>query len=259
MSTRNKSNRNDNFDLDQFLEDKANGQESTPEIEESTTQKSNFFKNTLIVLVAIFGIVLWYYDWNPREAYAGIFGSDTNDPVVSEVTATFPETPAPPLPPQPTSDRIAQLERSAVEMAQSEELERLTEQSVALAMESAFRALESIENIDFSNLEGLEGLEGLEELEGLEGLGVFAEQAALQALQNIDFSQIQIETGTTNIANFEQFSREVAEQSIDQFSEEDLRSLHSAGIPASFLSQLNDVGLLDRLDANEIIDLFEDN
>lgn len=261
MSTRNRPQRNENFDLDQFLEDKASGSESNsqePEVQEPS-KIAGFFRNTLIVLVAIFGLILWYHDWNPRQAYVSIFGSETNEPVVIESTNSFPEVPAPPVPVSPNADRIAELERSAVALAQSEELERLTEQSVALALESAFEALGSLENMDFSGLEGLESLEALEGLEGLEGFEVFAEQAALEALRNIDFSQIEIETGTTNLASFEQFSRELTEKSIDQFTDEELRTLHSAGVPSSFLSQLNDVGLLDRLDAEEIIALFEDN
>ncbi|MBO6795176.1 MAG: hypothetical protein JJ895_14800 [Balneolaceae bacterium] len=267
MSTRNKHQHNNNFDLDQFLEDKANGEESAFTPEEEPGESSNFFRNASIIVVAILGMVLWFYDWNPRAAYAGIFGSDSGEPVVTEVVnrnVNVVTPPTPPAPPVTDAARLAQLERSAVAVANSEEIERLTEQSVALAMESAFRALESFEKMDFSNLEGLgdlEGLEGLERLEGLEGLenfGVLAEQAALDALQNIDFSQIQFETGATNVASFEQFSNELSELSIDQFSDEDLRSLHNAGIPTSFLSKLNDVGLLDRLDADEIIDLFEE-
>lgn len=78
-------------------------------------------------------------------------------------------------------------------------------------------------------------------------------------MENIDFSGFQIETGSSNTADFEQYTRELTELDINQFDDESIRSMHEAGIPASFLSQLNQAGLLDRLNANEIIQIFQED
>lgn len=282
MSIRNRPRKDPNFDLDNYLIEKSNEEfdsETTDHQEEK--KSSGFFRNASLVVAAVLASVLWYYDWSPSNVYAAIFGGPETNAVVLESAGGENILVLPPadasgeivivdggngenilvLPPSVeetpiiiNSESIAALEQAAVEFATSEEIERLTEESIALALDAAFAALEGIQGV-----EGIEGLESLEALEGLEELGQLAEVAAIEALNNIDFSEIQIETGQTNISDFDRYSRELSALNINQFDGESIRSLHEAGIPVSFLSRLNQVGLLDRLDADEIIDLFEEN
>ncbi len=275
MSMRNKSSRNsDNFDFDSYLEEKSNpeiGQENSQN-QKSKKKPTNFFRNfSLIVAVALM-TVLWYYDWNPREAVSSIFGSSEPEIVVIDapldgsVIVIPDETGTEGVvvienqgQAQTLEGQIAGLEQAAVDFATSEELERLTEQSIAVALQAAFTALENLETIELDGLEGLESLEALEGLEGFEGFEIAINEAALEALENIDFSGFDIQVGSTNNASFDQYYREIGELRITQFEGESIRELHEAGIPISFLSKLNDAGLLDRLDAEEIIELFQED
>lgn len=265
MALRNKSSKHDsNFDLDSYLEKKSSEETfQAPKAEPKEKKSSNFLRNLSLIVIAGLASVLWYYDWSPREAVAGIFGSTEPDLVVIETPGNESVILLPPTTPETpvviSNERIARLEESAVALANSEELERLTEESIALAMEAAFAALEGLEGLQ--GLEGLESLEALEGLEGLEGLEVLAGEAALEALSNIDFSEIDIVSGTSvsEVSSIEQYSQELSELNITQFDNESIELLQQAGIPISFLSQLNQAGLLERLDANEIVQLFEDN
>ena len=271
MATRNRKKTPSDFDLDSYLDEKANESDAfqsheTPPVNEK--KSGSFFRNLFLVLgVSVLG-VLWYYDWSPREAISGIFGS-------SEPEVVFVDSPSGLetiviAPPNTNSgeilivdgETVSQLEQSAFELATSEEFERLTEESVALALEAAFNALEGLQGLE--SLEGLEGLESLESLEGLEGLEelegfeMAINEAALEALSNLDFSGFEFQLENLNAQSFDLYYGEIGELGITKFSGEEIRSLYDAGVPSSFLSKLQTAGLLDRLDSNEIIEIFKD-
>ena len=274
MSLRNRSSKNNSeFNLDNYLEEKSTESYTTDAPDQREEKKpSNLFRNASLIVFAALASVLWYYDWNPREAIAGVFGGSEPEYVILENPSADGAVIV--IPPNSNSENLINLETQAAEAARaaeialaeinsaeiinSEEIERLTEQSIAIALDAALAALEGLGNLDLEGLENLESLEALEGLEGLENFEVTINEAALEALENIDFSNIQIQTGSTNSPDFDQFSREMAALNINQFDNESIRNMHEAGIPISFLSKLDQAGLLDRLNADEIIQIFQE-
>jgi hypothetical protein len=271
MALRNRPRNDDSFDLDSYLEEKSSETQSSegPSPQQKEKKPSNFFRNATLIVAATLASVLWYFDWNPQQAVAGIFGGSEPEIVVIDGTSDGSVIV---IPEGASSEGIVMLENQAAEAARAaeialselntqeiintEEIERLTEQSVALALDAAFLALESLENFDFEGLEGLEGLEAIEDWEGFE---ITINEAALEALENIDFSNIQIQPNGLNAAGFDEYYRQFGELGITQFEGESIRSLYDAGVPTSFLSQLNEVGLLERLNAEEIIQIFQED
>ena len=70
-----KSNNDDDFDLDTYLEVQSHQTaEATPHIEEE--HESSFMKNAILGLALVFTAFMWYHDWSPKQAYGSIFGSD---------------------------------------------------------------------------------------------------------------------------------------------------------------------------------------
>lgn len=70
-----RSNNNDDFDLDSYLDEQAHKTaEATPQVEDE--HETSFLKNAGLGLALVFTAFLWYHDWSPKQAYASIFGSD---------------------------------------------------------------------------------------------------------------------------------------------------------------------------------------
>lgn len=87
MSLRNKTtNSKDSFNLDDYLEEKSS-EEFTQKrsIEEKPKKPSNFLRNAALIAVASLASVLWYYDWNPRAAVAGLFGGTEPEVVIMDI------------------------------------------------------------------------------------------------------------------------------------------------------------------------------
>lgn len=251
MSTRqsNRSNNNDDFNLDDYIREKSTEtKQPTSEPDQKSSGFTKFIRTGLFALSVLAFIIMFNYDWNPVKVYEAFWGTDeTSEALVGE-GAQFPEvvTPqppsTPPLPPTLPPDRVASLEQAAVNFAESEELRQLTEQSISLALESALAALQN--------------LEGLEDLESLENLG---ELAALEALENIDFSTIEINFDqNADALSLDAYTKELHEAGIEQFSESDLIELREAGIPSDFVIQLQEIGILSKLDTAELIRLFKE-
>ena len=340
MSTNqfNKRRTNQNFDFDSYLEEKSNEEifsEDSNQNEPEEKEKSYFIRNASLIVATVLASVLWYYDWSPREAVSGIFGS--TEPEVEVVNFPFDESTVtissaeddvtesvvienlgtsgndavyyygsgnddvivlgnstdgaititsnsnsedlyrvknpyngeevvflnqPDLentyiydPESGNSTRLAELERIGFESTVSEEIAQANSESIGSSLEEAFAGLEEA-------LAGLEemGFVGIEDLDISTGdVDVSVSDVIIDALSGISFSDIQIESSSGDAPTLNQFSRELTAMNINQFDSDAIKSLHEAGIPADFLSKLNQVGLLERLDADEIIELFEDN
>lgn len=221
-------------------------------------QNGSFFRNALVLLGCILLGVLYFNDWNLRKSYAFLFGDkeatvveQTSRPVTSSFPARAPQAdrsaqnpniPAPPvqqtLPNPITSEQAAQLEQRALELAQSEEMKHLTEESIALALESATEALELLDQSEiFQAFEALDNLD-------FEGMDLDNPDAA-------DFEQVPL--------TFDQFSKKMEELGIDQFSREELQAMYDSGVSIFSISKLKDAGVLKYFSSEKIIELFNEN
>ncbi len=276
------SNSDDNFDLDNYIEEKANsGNREQFKESKSPEQKSNWFKNALILSVFGFTTLLYFNDWSPKQVYGNIFG-------IEEYQAGYV---APSSSTQPvTTDLQPGAERQLVDLSRLEELSKL-------------ERLEGLES-----LEGLEGLEGLAEIEGLENLEAsianlesmeemnelreFALSTAMEALAGISESdefgnaigeaaQLGIQEAlrelealreqelldAENLAEqarelnqgFIDYSGELAKLGLDEkFNNSSLQKLLEANVPTSFLQNLDERGLLEKMTTDGIIKAYQE-
>tara|TARA_R110000868_G_scaffold304437_16_gene565259 strand:- start:35189 stop:36058 length:870 start_codon:yes stop_codon:yes gene_type:complete len=279
-NTHRKNNSDDHFDLDGYINEKSNPEvESTSENVEGEG-KSSWLKNSMLIFGFILISLLYFNNWSPKQVYGNIFGVDEYQERF-EVVQQAPNSPKI-VSNLPSSENIAGLE----ELKRLEELEQLGN------LEGLER-LNELENLgaELESLEGLEGLENLESsLEGLENLGEsnelrkFALETAMEALNGIQASgqfgneiqlgiqeamkelealneleNIKVEklvTDATHVnSSFTEYSNQLNEIGIsNKFTNSDIQKLHQANVPPSFLQQLNNLNLLEKLAVDSIIE-----
>lgn len=270
------------FDLDDYLEEKSNHTEANQKPPAKENEGSSWFKNALMITGLSVVALLYFNDWNPYLVYGNVFGVEKYQNVVV-------------VDPTPTDAKIividgndagntvavtgvtnsSELAEIAAELESLEELEGLqiiTEDALASALES-LEGLESLGNLE--GLESLENLERLESLEALEALGnldiavdpveiqniqAVTEQAVMEAFRTLELLGSNL--GEQSSGNFNSditgYSSELTELGLgDKFTDSSLRKLHQSEVPASFLKKLDDLGLLDNLSTDSIINAFE--
>ncbi len=104
------------------------------------------------------------------------------------------------------------------------------------ALETAIEALKGIENSEAFGSEAQLGFqEALKELE------------SLREIENTDFDQA-VSDPTNLTSSFQEYSDELTELGISNlFEESDLQKLHHANVPSTFLKQLEELNLIEKL------------
>jgi hypothetical protein len=263
------SNSNSNFDLDDYIEKKANSDSSREyNSEKVPSRSSNWFRNTLVILG--FGVVtlLYFNNWSPKQVYGNIFGIEEYQAATQAPSPTASTT-------QPTIiDLPSGLEGQLADLNRLEELEGL----------EALEGLEGLESLEAS-------IAGLEELEDMNKLREFALNTAMQALEGIgsspefseligEASQLGIQEALKELEKLREMELEgaegLAEQagnlnlSLIQYSEEltkiglnepfnnaSIQKFHEAQIPVSFLEKINEQGLLETMTPEGIIEAYQ--
>ena len=184
-----KSNNNDDFDLDSYLEEQAHQTtESTQHIEDE--HETSFMKNAMLGLALVFTAFLWYHDWSPKQAYGSIFGSDEPRVIASgqsgnQIVIDIPEINIP-----------------EISIPETRELERAIEQELARATG----------NVDLPPI--------TDYLVQLKELGLLED---------------------------------------DKLSAFQARQLHSAGVPVSYIQEVDNAGFLDELNFVAISEFYEND
>jgi hypothetical protein len=184
-----KSNNNDDFDLDSYLEEQAHQTtESTQHIEDE--HETSFMKNAMLGLALVFTAFLWYHDWSPKQAYGSIFGSDEPRVIASgqsgnQIVIDIPEINIP-----------------EISIPETRELERAIEQELARATG----------NVDLPPV--------TDYLVQLKELGLLED---------------------------------------DKLSAFQARQLHSAGVPVSYIQEVDNAGFLDELNFVAISEFYEND
>ncbi len=285
MSERN-SYRNQNpgsFNLDEYINEKANSGKHNDQLESETKpEKSSWFRNT--VLLFGFGILtlLYFNNWNPLQVYGNIFGIEkyqagyvapAPDPLVIEIN---PGNGAQVV-------NMNELEKLA-ELSSLEGLESLSELE-GLAELGELERLSELEELE-SSISGLENMEEMNELrefalrtamEALEGIGNSPEfgevigeasqlgiQEALEELRNLREVEL---SGAERVAeealdvnsSFIEYSSELTRLGLNEkFDDSSLQKFHDAKIPTSFLQQLEQLGLLDKVETDDIVKAYQE-
>ncbi len=289
MAQRNSYRKNqpeDHFNLDDYIKEKSGSSEKIFSEEQEDTEKSSWLRNAALLTVFGFMTLLYFNNWSPMQVYGNIFGvekyqagfvapNDNSSIIVLNGSG------------EESTIRISGLTGTESTIITEGELSRITEN----ALSNAFQALEGLESLEsLESLEELENLEssfaGLENLEEMNELRTFALETAMEALRGIgdseEFGQ-EVQSGiqealrelqnlqqsesigtdqlvsdaTTINASFTQYSDELTGLGItDIFSNSDILKLHQAKVSTSFLKQLDDLNLLEKLDADSIIEAY---
>lgn len=269
------SSSNDQFDLDDYIEQNSHS-DTTPKQEQPIEKSSSsWLKNTMLLVV--FGLItlLYFNNWSPSQVYGNIFGV----PEYQDGFNTVIETPDGTI-------VIDNLNNAGI--AQLEALERL-ENLEGLEVLENLESLEQLENLEvFESLESLEALEAFENLQNFENedqLRQFALQTAMQALEGIgsseDFGRLIGETAQLEIqqalleleqlnqtegnsplqksidSNFDQYNESFANAGFStSLSSNDIQKLYNGNVPVSFLQDLDNLNLLDKLSVDSIIEAY---
>ncbi|MEQ9310280.1 MAG: hypothetical protein RLN90_12570 [Balneolaceae bacterium] len=282
-----KNDRQNNFDLDDYINEKSNPTEDSFSKETELEKSSSWVKNSLLILGLAIVTLLYFNNWSPTQVYGNIFGVEEyqnriSDPIIINEGDLTPE----------------ELEAATAGLAKLLELEVL-EQFGNLDNLESLENLEGLESLEeLSNLESLEGLQNLESslsnlenLEEMNELRTFALETAMEALRGIgeseEFAETvggaaqlgikealkelenlreiegngveQVITDATNAnISLSEYSNQLTEAGIsDAFNSTDIQNLHQANIPFTYLAQLNELKLLEKLDTNSIIEAFK--
>jgi len=80
-----KKNNPDDFDLDSYIEEQAQGNQSKQQIPlNEDTHETSFWKNAVLGAALACTAFLWYHDWSPVQAYESVFGSDEAPTVIAQ-------------------------------------------------------------------------------------------------------------------------------------------------------------------------------
>ena len=226
------------FDLDSFLDEKAQPQPNEKTSDTKRNSFSNFIKNSFLVLGLSLFALLYFNNWSITQVYGNIFGiekyqAQSPDPVVFN-QGTTPVTPVSPI----TSAEV-----------NTEGLE-------------AFENLEVLESLEaLEGLEALESLEGLADLENLSKLSVLGELGNLAIFGDPDNIQVIPTSDAQNNAfptSLEDCSAKLEEAEIkSNFESETIGELYEAKVPVSVLKILNDLNILDELEISDLIEGYK--
>lgn len=274
MALRNSHKKNssdDHFDLDDYINEQSRGGEESNLHETDNEFKSSRFKNTLLIIGLVFFTILYFNDWSIKQVL-GI-----NDYQEVSVTSQF----------APNNDIIVTGnidEATLVELAKLQELGKL-EGLAKLGVLQNLQGLEALEELESlrdleSDLAGIENLEqpndirifaletAIEALKGIENSNAFGNEVqlgfqealkeleGLRELENADFDQA-LADASNQISSYQEYATELTDLGISSYFEvSDLQKLHQANVPSTFLKQLDELNLIEKLDTDSIIEAY---
>lgn len=222
------------FDLDSYLDEKAQTNEEQHIKESKNSIYSSFLKNTFLVVgLGVFAL-LYFNNWSPKQVLGNVFGVEEYQ---NNVVSTTPETVFP----------VTSGNGSEVVILDAKDF---TGPSVNI---------EGLENLE--KLAKLQALEGLASLEGLSQLENLSRLSALSALSNLDNATIIESKKFTEEfpSTIENYKEGLSEAELgDEFDTETTNDLYDAEVPVSVLKTLKDSNLLRTIDISELIQEYKD-
>ncbi len=226
------------FDLDGYLDEKAQHPETEDQLEDVSEERSDLIKNSLLVVAVITTIFLWAFDWSPRNAYTYFFEGESPVFVFEEggqaVTPDAEQTLVAEAP------RFADFE-PAVEPSNSSVLDYLVELRD-------------------------KGLIGDNKLSGFDARQLYSSEVPVSYLEVLDGANLLDDFSFVDISEFYD-SRIPIEylQALDQagylgdLSFVDITEFYENNIPFEYLDQLDEMGILDDLSFVDITEFYSAN
>ncbi len=233
-----KNDLDSDFDLDGYLNEKAQNPESEDQIEEVFEERSDLIKNSLLVLAVITTIFLWTFDWSPRNAYNYFFEGENPILVFEEGGQT-------------ASPDIEQTVVS--EAPRFPEFETTAEPSEGSAVDYLVELREK-------------NLIGDNKLSGFDARQLYSSGVPVSYLEALDEPNLLGEFSFVDISEFYD-SRIPIEylQALDQagylndLSFVDITEFYENNVPFEYLDQLNEIGILDELSFVDITEFYSAN
>ncbi|MEX0610033.1 MAG: hypothetical protein WD016_07260 [Balneolaceae bacterium] len=270
-SFKNDLDKDSDFDLDTYLEEQSS-QNNAGKIEPDVHDNTRFFKNTLLTFAVILASVLWYFDWSPAQAWAGIFG-DTNDnvtvgsnTVAPNIGVNIPSIEIPRIPTIPTFPFSEGGTQAAdLNMSMTEYLTELKELGFLENQVSTFSARQLYNsNIPITYLEELNEAGYLADLSFVHITNYYQSQVPISYLDQVREAGFYDDLSFVDITNY--YQHNVPMQYLKELDDAgylvDLSFVHvtnyyQAGVTTEFLDQLKETGLYDDLNFLDVVDLYK--
>ena len=251
----NSHNKDQEFDLDEYIAANAQADNSGEFPKEHAQERSSFLKNAAIVSIFAFLVFLGSNGWNFKEAFG--FGEPSQDQNIVVNTGQTPQI----IVEKPTSITNQAQVLTINEGKLAAELEALEElESINTIVEASLaETLEGLEQLE--NLENLSDLSSLSKLSALGELGNLAELSSLSELAELGdleaITDLNIGDGITVIVfpSFEEYAASV--KTISDFTDADIQKMYNANIPFKFAERMIKGSESTTLSADDIIKKFE--
>ncbi|MEP1152093.1 MAG: hypothetical protein ABJH08_10240 [Balneola sp.] len=266
-----KSNNNDDFDLDSYLEEQSH-QTAEPQQQTEEDNEPSFLKNAILGLALVFTAFMWYHDWSPKQAYTSIFGgNETNFATIGEsgnrIVIDIPEINIPDFDMSQVEQEIARISESANLPPVTDYLVELKELGLLDDNKlSAFQARQLHDGgVPVSYIQEVDNAGFLEDLNFVAITEFYKNGIPLSYI-----SQFQ-EAGYMDKVNFvgitEFYKNDVSMDYLDKLDNagylDDLNFVYiteyyKAGVTTEFLDDLKEKGLYKDLNFVDVVEMYKD-
>lgn len=274
-----KSNNNDDFDLDSYLEEQAHQTaEPTQQIEDE--HETSFIKNAGLGLALVFTAFMWYHDWSPKQAYGSVFGNDEGTVVATgqsgnRIEINIPEIRIPDISIPETAELERAINDEFARIAESVNLPPVTDYLVELKdlglLEdnklSAFQARQlHSSGVPVSYIQEVDNAGFLDDLNfvaisefykndiPLSYISQYEEAGILDKVNFVGLSEF-YKTGVT----MDYLKTLDAAGYLDDLSFVYVTEYYKAGVTTSFLDRLKEKGLYEDLNFIDVVELYKDD
>lgn len=273
-----KSNNNDDFDLDSYLDEQAH-QTAEPIHQTEDEHETSFIKNAMLGLALVFTAFLWYHDWSPKQAYGSIFGSDEPRVIATgqagnQIVIDIPEINIPEISIPETAELERAIEQELARVSGSANLPSVTDYLVQLKelglLEddklSAFQARQLHSGgVPISYIQEVDNAGFLDELNFVAITEFYANDIPLSYISEFEEAGFLDKVNFVGISEF--FKNDVSMdylRNLDQAGYlDDLSFVHiteyfKAGVTTQFLDDLKAKGLYEDLSFIDVVEMYKD-
>ncbi|HAW80548.1 MAG TPA: hypothetical protein DCX27_13075 [Balneola sp.] len=273
-----KSNKNDDFDLDSYLEEQAH-QTAEPTQQIVDEHEPSFLKNAILGLALVFTAFLWYHDWSPKQAYASIFGAEEQRLIAggqtgNQIVIDIPEITIPEISFPESRDIQRAIEQELARASQTANLPPVTDYLVQLKelglldddKLSAFQARQlHSSGVPVSYIQEVDNAGFLDDLDfvaisefynndiPLSYLSEFEEAGFLDKVSFIGISEFY-----TNDVSMDYLRTLDQAGYLDDLSFVYITEYYKAGVTTTFLDDLKAKGLYEELSFVDIVEMYKD-
>lgn len=266
-----KSNSDDDFDLDSYLEEQSHQTaEQTQQIEDD--HETSFIKNAMLGLALIFTAFMWYHNWSPKQAYTSIFGSnETSLATIGEsgnqLVIDLPEINIPDF-------VIPQIEQEIARLSENANLPSVTDYLVELKelglLEdnklSAFQARQLHEGgVPVSYVQEVDNAGFLDDLNFVAITEFYRNNIPLSYIAQFEKAGYLDKVNFVGLTEF--YKNEVSMEYLDKLDNagylDDLNFVYiteyyKAGVTTEFLDGLKEKGLYEDLNFVDVVEMYKD-